>query len=139
MTRTVGVAVLFSGLLFGQGERGAFNGTVTDSTGSAVPNATVTAIQTETNVETKATTTDTGVYRMPYLPLGTYKFTASAPGFRTDVAQNVILRVAQTVTVDFKLEVGQVNEQITVSAESAQLESSSAEIGRYVAKTEFDT
>src|SRR3982074_2681291 len=111
----------FSGLLFGQGERGACNGTVTDKSGAAVPRATVTAVQIETNVETKATTTDTGVYRMPYLPLGTYRFTASAPGFRTDVTDNVILRVAQTVTVDFRLEVGQVNEQVTVSADSAHL------------------
>jgi hypothetical protein len=129
----------FAGLLFGQGERGAFNGTVTDRSGAAVPRANVTAVQIETNIETKATTTDTGVYRMPYLPLGTYRFTASAPGFRTDVAENVILRVAQTVTVDFKLEVGQVNEQVTVSADSAHLESSTAEIGNYVTKSEFDT
>ena len=45
------------GTLWGQGERGSLDGTVTDASGAAVPNATVVAVQTETNVETKATST----------------------------------------------------------------------------------
>ncbi|MCI0663796.1 MAG: carboxypeptidase-like regulatory domain-containing protein, partial [Acidobacteria bacterium] len=56
-----------------QGERGSFNGIVTDPTGAVVPNAEVTAVNKETNVETKTMTTDSGVYRLPYLPIGTYK------------------------------------------------------------------
>src|SRR5437868_3579233 len=125
--------------LFGQGERGAFTGTVTDPTGSAVPNATIVATHRETNIETKAVTTDTGVYRMPYLPLGTYRITASAPGFKTSDVENLTLRVAQTLTVDFKLDVGVVTDKITVSAEAAQLESSTAEVGHYVSTAEFES
>ena len=133
------VPCLILGILWGQGERGSLDGTVTDASGAAVPNATVVAVQTETNVETKATSTASGIYRMPYLPLGTYRISVSAPGFRTAVAENITLRVAQNLTVDFKLEVGQITEQITVGAETPQLETSSAEIGRYVSKKEFDT
>ena len=52
---------------------------------------------------------------MPYIPLGTYKISVSAPGFKTAVAENVQLRVGQTLTVNFKLELGQVTENITVT------------------------
>src|SRR6266704_2927492 len=129
MKRLVSAGFLISVILFGQGERGAFTGTITDASGSAVPNATITVTHLETNIETKAVTTDTGVFRMPYLPLGNYRMTASAPGFKTSDIENITLRVAQTLTVDFKLDVGVVSDKITVSAEAAQLESSTAEVG----------
>jgi hypothetical protein len=61
-------AFLFACQLYGQGERGAIGGSVTDASGLAVPGATIVAIHLETNIETKAVTTDTGVYRIPYLP-----------------------------------------------------------------------
>jgi hypothetical protein len=126
-------------LLFAQGERGTFNGTVSDPSGAVIAGATVRAINVATNVETPVTTTSAGVYRMPYLPPGTYRLLASAPGFKTAVRENVILAVAQTLTVDFVLEVGQVTDQVTVSAEPPLLETGTAEIGSYVTKKEFDT
>ena len=124
--------------LFAQGDRAAFDGSITDVTGSAVPNATVVALETQTGVETKTTTTEAGVYRMPYIPLGTYKISVSAPGFKTAVAENVQLRVGQTLTVNFKLELGQVTENITVTADTPLLETGTAEIGRYVTEKEFE-
>src|SRR5207237_6624219 len=111
--------------------------TVTHSTGPAVPDATVTATKLETNVDTKTSSPDAGAYRLPYLRLGRYKITVAKPGFRTAVQDNVTLMVAQTLTVDFKLEVGQVTETVTVAAESPLIETSSAETGRYVSKREF--
>ncbi len=125
--------------LFGQGERGTFNGTVTDPSGSLIPSATVKALNVATGVETPVETTSAGVYRMPYLPPGTYKLTAAAPGFKTSVRDNVVLAVAQTLTLDFILEVGQVSDQVTVSSEPPLLETGTAEIGSYVSKKEFDT
>ncbi|MCI0659681.1 MAG: carboxypeptidase-like regulatory domain-containing protein, partial [Acidobacteria bacterium] len=59
--------LLISSGALAQGERGTFNGIVTDATGAVVPNAEVTALNKETNIETKTTTTDSGVYRLPYL------------------------------------------------------------------------
>ncbi|MCC6366233.1 MAG: carboxypeptidase regulatory-like domain-containing protein [Bryobacterales bacterium] len=131
--------VLSAGILLARGERGTFNGTVSDSTGAVVPGAMVRAINVETNLETPVQTTSAGVYRMPYLPPGTYRLSVSAPGFKTALRDNVILAVAQTLTVDFVLEVGQVSEQVTVSSESPLLEAGTAEIGSYVSKKEFDT
>jgi len=122
-----------------QGERGTINGIVTDATGAVVPNAAVTAVNTATNVETKTTTTDAGVYRLPYLPLGTYRIAVTAPGFQTSVAENITLHVAQTLTLDIKLQAGQVSDKVTVTADAPLLESGTAEIGRYVTKQEFDT
>jgi hypothetical protein len=125
--------------LFGQGERGTFNGTVTDPSGSLIPSATVKALNVATGVESPVETTSAGVYRMPYLSPGTYKLTATAPGFKTAVRDNVVLSVAQTLTLDFVLEVGQVNDQVTVSSDPPLLEAGTAEIGSYVSKKEFDT
>ena len=126
-------------LVFAQGERGTFNGTVIDASGAAVPSAAVKATNIATNVDHTTTTTDAGVYRLPYMPSGTYKLVVSAPGFKGALRDNVILAVAQTLTVDFKLELGQVSEQVTVSSDPPLLETGTAEIGSYVSKKEFDT
>ncbi len=125
--------------LYGQGERGIFNGTISDPSGAVIAGATVKALNLATNVETPVETTSAGVYRMPYLAPGTYRLTASAPGFKTAVRDNVVLAVAQTLTVDFVMEVGAVSDQVTVSSEPPLLETGTAEIGSYVSKKEFDT
>lgn len=131
--------LLTAGLLCAQGERGTFNGTVMDSSGAALPNASVKAVNQDTNVETAVVSTSAGVFRMPALPPGTYRFTVSAPGFKTAIRENVNLSVAQTLTVDFTLDVGNVTDQVTVTAETPLLETGSAEIGSYVSEKEFDT
>ena len=91
----------------------------------------------ETNVESKSTTTDAGVYVLPYLPNGIYRIRVTAPGFRPSEATDVTLRAAQTLTLDFKLEVDAVKEVLTVTA--PVIETSTAEIGHYVSKKEFET
>jgi hypothetical protein len=110
---------------------------VTDPAGSAVPGAAVVATNVATGVETSTTTTGTGTYTLPYLPAGTYKLRVSSSGFRTATADNIVLRVAQTQTADVKLEVGAVNEQVTVSAQGEALDAGSAEIGRYITTEEY--
>ena len=87
-----------------------------------LPEASVKAVNQNTNVETAVVTTSAGVFRMPALPPGTYRFTVSAPGFKTIIRENVNLSVAQTLTVDFALEVGNVTDQVTVTAETPLLE-----------------
>ncbi|MFN3323453.1 MAG: carboxypeptidase regulatory-like domain-containing protein [Bryobacteraceae bacterium] len=133
------MVLLAVGVVYAQGERGTFNGTILDSSGLAIPAADVRVVNIQTNVETVAATTSAGVYRLPYLPPGIYRFNVSAPGFKTVIRDNVNLAVAQTLTLDFTLEVGQVTEQVTVTAETPLLETGTAEIGSYVSKKEFDT
>src|SRR5690606_21631034 len=87
--------------LLGQGERGAITGVVADPTGAVIPGVEVTVTNKETGVSRTVLTTDAGVYRVPALPPGTYTVSAALSGFKTAVADNVIVRVAQTITVDF--------------------------------------
>jgi hypothetical protein len=92
--------LLPAALLLAQGERGTFNGTINDPTGAVIPGAIVKATNIGTNIETTAVATAAGVYRMPYLPPGTYRIQANASGFKTAVRQNVVLSVAQTLTLN---------------------------------------
>ncbi len=122
---------------FGQGAVGTLNGTVLDSAGAVIPGATVVVTNTQTGVESRTTATSAGAYTLPYLPAGTYTLKISHPGFRTAQQDNIALRVAQTLTVNVTLEVGQVTDQVTVTAEAPILDTGSAEIGRYITTEEF--
>jgi hypothetical protein len=97
----------------------------------------VVATNVETNVESKSTTTDAGIYVIPYLPNGVYKLRVTAAGFRTAEATQVTLRAAQTLTFDFKLDVDTIAEALTVTA--PVIETGTAEIGHYVSNKEFQT
>ena len=73
------VACLFcADVAHAQVARSQFNGTVTDSAGGVLVGATVIATNVETNVASKATTTDAGVYVIPYLPNGLYRIRVEA-------------------------------------------------------------
>src|SRR2546430_4337170 len=114
--------------LWGQGSVGTLNGTVLDPAGAVVPGAAVVLVNNATGEEHKTTSTSAGAYTLPYIPAGTYKLRVSAPGFRTSEADNVILRVAQTLTVNITVEVGAVSEQVTVSDKPPLLEAGTAGI-----------
>src|SRR2546422_10871757 len=111
-----------------QGPVGTINGSILDPTGAVVPGATVVAVNNATGVESKTTSTSAGAYTLPYLPAGTYTVRASAPNFRTSTAENVILRVAQDLTLNINLQVGAVSQQVTVSDTPPLLETGTAEI-----------
>jgi hypothetical protein len=123
--------------VWAQGPVGTLNGTVLDPAAFVVPGATVVATNMATGEEHKTTSTSAGAYTLPYLPSGTYKVRVTAAGFRTSEANNVILRVAQTLTVNVTLEIGEITEQITVSDKPPLLESGTAEMGRYVSVEEY--
>jgi hypothetical protein len=122
-----------------QGARSQLNGTVTDSTGAVVVGAPVVATALETQVKSKTATTDAGVYVIPYLPPGRYTIEVTAPGFRTATSEPVTLRVGQTVTLDFKLDVDTIAELVYITATAPAIETSTSEIGRYVSNKEFET
>ena len=111
------LAVLSSGLpAVAQVARSQFNGTVSDTAGGVLVGATVVATNVETNVASTATTTDAGIYVIPYLPSGTYRINVTAAGFRPAVANDVSLRAAQTLTIDFQMNVDAITEELTVAA-----------------------
>src|SRR5262245_38275486 len=98
--------VVSVGPLLAQSARGTITGVVKDATGALVPGAEITVVNKATGDQTKATTTSTGVYRVPYLEAGTYQVSAGLKGFKTAVHDNVQVLLAQTVTLDVSLEVG---------------------------------
>src|ERR1017187_3135122 len=95
-----------------------FTGRVTDPTGAAISKAAITVHNVLTNVEETTLTTESGDYRVPFLKVGEYKVTASAKGFKTAIHAGLVLQTEQTSTVNFSLNVGEVSESITVTADS---------------------
>jgi hypothetical protein len=103
-------------------------GTVTDSSGAAVPNASVVAVQNATKVSYKGQTTATGEYSLPYVDVGTYSITVESPGFQRFTRTEIVVQINQTVRTDFQLLVGQVANEITVSSASPPLATDDAAI-----------
>jgi len=122
-----------------QGSSSALNGTVTDEQGAVVPGAKVVATNTETGVMTSTVSTGVGVYSFSALPPGTYTVTATHDGFSQAVTNNLELRVAQMLTVDIKLHIGQEAQKVEVSGDSDLLETSTAQLSHYVTSKELDS
>jgi hypothetical protein len=133
----VAATLLFGGVAHAQVARSQFNGIVTDSAGGVLVGAKVIATNVDTNVESNATTTDAGVYVVPYLPNGVYRIRVEAPGFRPAEAKDVALHAAQTLTLDFTLNVGVVAETLTVMPPT--METGTAEVGHYVSNKDYRT
>jgi hypothetical protein len=96
-------------------------GTVKDSTGSVVAGAKVTVINTATSFVTEAQTAADGAYYVPYLTPGDYRVTVSASGFKEAVREGLTFRSAEVPRVDIVLELGAVNETVTVMASASLL------------------
>jgi hypothetical protein len=113
--------VLAAGTLAAQDFRATITGQVMDGTGAAVPGAKVRAVQRNTNQATEATTNQDGYYSLPYLQPSTFDIEVGAEGFSKLRRENVTLMVAEKLDLPLKLEVGQVNTQVTVTAEPAEV------------------
>src|SRR5437588_1950480 len=129
MFRRIPLLLLVASAACAQTFNGRITGVLTDATGAFVPGATVAARQTETNVEKKATTANSGVYDIPLLLPGTYELRVEASGLETQVRRGVRLEVNQTVTADFSLKVATVNEVVDVTADVPLLQTESSGVG----------
>ena len=110
----------------------ALTGTVTDPSGSVVPNATVTVTNTGTNQSRTATTDSGGVYRVSLLEPGVYRVRMTAAGFKTSEVSSVSLTVTETVTLNRALEVGAQSEQVTVEASVETVQAATSTLGTTV-------
>lgn len=128
----IGLGLCLMTPAFAQEFRATISGHVYDSSGGAIPNATVTAKNVGTNETNTATSNSSGAYTIPFLRPGNYQLTASASGFKQYVQDNLVLQVSQVAGVEITLEVGQVSEKVEVTAESALLETQTASRGNVV-------
>jgi hypothetical protein len=110
-------------------------GTVRDSTGSVVPQAKLTVINTATSFVTETTTGADGGYYVPYLIPGDYRVKVNAAGFKEFVREGLTLRSAEVPRVDIAMELGAVNESVTVSG-SATLLNTENVVSSYVLPAE---
>src|SRR5215203_7361494 len=106
-------------------------GTITDPSGQAVPSASVTARNTETGLKRTVTSDEEGNYRIEFLPIGNYVVEVTAgSGFKRAIREGIVLRVSDLARTDISLEVGSVNEQVTVTTTPPEVNTTSAELGR---------
>lgn len=112
-----------------QQDRGTFVGTVTDATGAAIPGVSVTITHIETNQKYPTVTNDVGQYRMPNLPVGDYRITFEAKGFKNAVRESVRLNVTDVLRIDGSMEIGEASQAITVIAEAPRLQTETPEVG----------
>jgi len=110
----------------------SLTGTITDPSGAAIPNVTVTLTSNDTNQVRTETTGADGQYKFTLLPPGNYKVRFSATGFKTSEIGSVVLNVTETPTLDRALEVGAQSEQVTVEATAETLQTSSSTLGQVV-------
>ncbi len=132
LTLITGIGVLVPSTVSAQAVTGTLLGNVTDSTGAAVPGATVTATETRTNVSRTAVANETGYYLFTSLQNGIYTVEAELQGFKKVVREAVPVDVNTTIRVDLRLEVGQLTETVSVSAETPLLQTDRTDTGRII-------
>jgi hypothetical protein len=125
--------VLFSPVtLLAQEARGTITGKVRDTGEAVVPGAAVKITNVAMGTTASVTANDAGLFQVPYLLPGTYRLTVENKGFKKYVRENILLQVNDTVEIDVALEVGDVGESVTITADSPQLETSSGSLGTVV-------
>ena len=117
------ILLLCAHVAFGQAQSNAadLQGTVKDSTGAVVTNATVTARNPATNLSRNATSNDEGFYRIVNLPPGDYEITVEAANFKKAVLPNITVTIGQAAELNVTLEPGQITETVTISDATSEI------------------
>lgn len=110
----------------------AISGTVEDQAGGAVSGAVVTVKSLETGSSRTTTTDATGAFKVPSLPLGPQEVAVEKQGFKREVRTGIDLIVGQELTLKLKLELGQVSQEVTLSAEGPVVNTATAEVSGFV-------
>src|SRR6267143_3767057 len=114
------------------GQNATVVGTVTDPSGAAVANATITITRTETGQVFHLVSNGDGQYVAPDLPIGHYNLKIEATGFKTAEQKGVVLQVGDRTRLDFQLPVGGASETITVEANEVRVQTDSGEVSNVI-------
>ncbi len=125
-------------LCFLLGVRGVFaqnarvSGLVSDAQKASVPSAVIEVVDQNTQVKTTAKSNGSGLYSIPSLPPGRYRISVSAPGFETQIIENVNLAVASKVSLDIVLHPGNVTQTVMVNGDSLEINTTDASVSTVV-------
>src|SRR5574340_651461 len=122
----------------GQVNKSNLTGVIRDSSGAAVPDAELRLIHTGTGATRTDRSNATGLYRFSLLDCGTYRLEVECAGFKKFLRDGIEMQTGETVTVDVPLEVGQLTDSVTVTAEAPLLRTESGAIGAIVDKRTLD-
>ena len=132
------VAVLISVPAFAQGtSTSSLAGVVVDSSGGALPGATITAKSNDTGATFTTVSSGTGDFNIPAMPIGTYTVTVSLQSFKTVILSDVVLNVGVPATVRATLEVGNVTETVEVTAAGQMVKTQTTTISSTISTTEI--
>ena len=134
MLRSLFLAILFTLACFSQTSTSSISGTVTDSSGGLVPGATVIVQNEATGTSNRQTTTSSGLYAFSALPVGSYSVIVEITGFKKAKRSQNILTVGTPLTVDVRLEIGEVTETVTVASFADIVETANATLGNVVSQ-----
>ncbi len=113
---------------------GNIRGTVRDAQGAAIPNAEVIIREESTGASRTVRTDEDGFYQAPSLPVGLYSVSTAPQGFKRTINTGLQLNVAENAVVNFTLEVGSIEEVVTVAADSQQIETSSGKVSSLISE-----
>src|SRR5229473_1666300 len=118
-------------------QNGILTGTVTDPQGAAVGGADVAITNVGTNSTVSAKTNGEGLFRIPELPVGNYKITVTATGFKKVVRPGLYLGAGVIERVDFKLELGAQTETVVVEASAVQIQTEDSRLFNTISQTQI--
>src|SRR6266850_2233603 len=122
-------AILFIPNLLRADVTGSILGVVHDRTQAVVAGARIVATNVETNFKQETVSAADGSYQILALPAGNYKLTATAPGFQQFITTDIELKVNDRLRLDVMLEVGSVQQEVSVSANAVQVQTESTQLG----------
>ena len=137
MKKQIGLILLAAMTLFGQADRGSIAGTVTDASGSAVPNVRVQVKNLSTNLLYSSVTAENGEYSFLNLPVGAYQLAATAQGFQRHEVKSVDVQVNQQSRIDISLRVGDISQTVEVTAVAPMIQSESTDVGTVISDKRF--
>src|SRR6266404_5083770 len=114
------------------GQNATIVGTVTDSSGAAVANATITITHAETGKVFHLTSNADGQYVAPDLPIGHYSIKVEASGFKAAEQKGVVLQVGDRTRLDYQMAVGGASETVTVEANAVRVQTDSGEVSNVI-------
>ena len=124
--------LMLAGSFSAHAQEATLVGTVTDPSGAAVPNVTITITDTDTTATTHFTTNDVGEYVAPHLEIGHYEVRAQGSGFKVVNQHGIVLQNGDRRRVDFQLQMGSAQETVTVEATPIAVQSDTNDVSTVI-------